>query len=485
MDETGGHTGGGVHDWSNIVHVVPKMFAEGGEAFDYFLNESKVFKSYKEESTRAAVESEIPPPSFSDVRLPPVKGSRALIVGTLSKIVLLNLSTYDRYLLKHSAQTKIDDSGYQKEANKMARTLLHGLRDKFVVAALGHAGMYMVCIGDPLVFVVNSLADRQNIHKVWSVVLEALDLMVVSHPRAAASPEPARNKWMDINPRAEYIFKDLLMQNFPEWVTEYEAWEVKTRRNAEVETFMALIREPGRRCMIAEMARDSRQKAIEKVHALRGDDCAGIGALQNAPVNTDTTESGIGSLDYLLYSTLANFQTCFGVSAAQNMMVFATDQAKVDKVNKKRKREDKVVTTSQWSLTGWYNFEKTKRREILRVISRGFDLHEKTQPLLDQKVQRDATYNRQLAARDQYLTSQMKKLLLFRRYKDVPLHTHASKDQFEEQWAAAGPTGHGIGEKNRLAKNVPSTLIFLENVPHLSNILSSLSSTIKSILQVC
>ena len=50
-------------------------------------------------------------------------------------------------------------------------------------------------------------------------------------------------------------------------------------------------------------------------------DCSGIPELEHAPVNTDTTESGIGALDYNLYKTLAAFTTTFGVVQAQRMQI--------------------------------------------------------------------------------------------------------------------------------------------------------------------
>ena len=67
---------------------------------------TREFKTFKEEKTREAEERNLPVPVFEDLRLPPVKGPRALIVGTICFRLGLNLDACDRYLLQHSSQTK-------------------------------------------------------------------------------------------------------------------------------------------------------------------------------------------------------------------------------------------------------------------------------------------------------------------------------------------------------------------------------------------
>lgn len=393
IDDDGAATGGGLHDWNNVIHCVPKIFAEGGEAFEYFLNESKTFLAFKEEASRAAQEQGVDGPAFKDLRLPPVKGSRALITGTLAKILFLNIESYNHYLLRHSSQTKTGEDGKTKEANRLVRTLLHGLRDMFVVAGIGHAGLYMVCFGDALVFVLNKLASRTTAYKVWTCALEAIELITIpaetgiTRPTNSTRPgrrfkvedeagrflygwtkwegqKPPRrddyqNGWSRLHPRAEFLFKDRLLQSFPQWREPFEQWEQQTNRMSLVKAFMVCqysisvvccspypnflthyysrhpkvhVRHPARVHNVVELANLSKAQAKAKIIDLRGKDCSDIVILENAPVNTDTTEGGIGALDYTLYRSLANFMTCFGVAQANSMMIFANDAGKLDKV---------------------------------------------------------------------------------------------------------------------------------------------------------
>ena len=48
-DEQRGNMGG-IYNFSNAVHCCSKLFAEGGVAFENYLNESKDFKAYKTEA---------------------------------------------------------------------------------------------------------------------------------------------------------------------------------------------------------------------------------------------------------------------------------------------------------------------------------------------------------------------------------------------------------------------------------------------------
>ena len=56
---------------------------------------------------KGANDVELDGDNFNDLRLPPIKGSRALIVGSICFRLGLNLTSYNRYLVTYSAQTKI------------------------------------------------------------------------------------------------------------------------------------------------------------------------------------------------------------------------------------------------------------------------------------------------------------------------------------------------------------------------------------------
>ncbi len=61
-----------------------------------------------------------------------------------------------------------------RDANMLAQTLLHSLRDGFCVAYIFAAGLLTACIGDPNVFVLNHLATRETVHIVWDIAKETV-----------------------------------------------------------------------------------------------------------------------------------------------------------------------------------------------------------------------------------------------------------------------------------------------------------------------
>ena len=76
-DEKSVGGGGDVYNFNNIVHCCSKVFAEGGDAFETYLNESKDFQAYKIEMGRQHERGEGGDMSldenYYDLRLPPVK----------------------------------------------------------------------------------------------------------------------------------------------------------------------------------------------------------------------------------------------------------------------------------------------------------------------------------------------------------------------------------------------------------------------------
>ena len=191
--------------------------------------------------------------------------------------------------------------------------------------------MYMACVGDAAVMAFNRLADRPNAHKIWDVVLKSLEEMVTPRDTGIEGDDAtaAQNKWSTVNPRAEYVFKENMLAVFPDSASEFLNWETKTKRGPHVKRFMDLLRDPTRIHMVAEIALAAVPRIQKSIAALRNKDCSGIPELKNAPVNTDECESGIGGLDYLLYRTLANYSTVFGVQNANRMQISTTDVGKL------------------------------------------------------------------------------------------------------------------------------------------------------------
>ena len=123
-------------------------------------------------------------------------------MGTICFRLGLNLDAYDRYLLQHSSQTKKKGTKTE-EANRLVKTLLHGLRDRYVVLYILHAGMYTACVADPVVFIMNVLVSRPQVWEVWGLIAAvAVELTV-----PLLSDDKVGNQWRGINPEAEHLVK--------------------------------------------------------------------------------------------------------------------------------------------------------------------------------------------------------------------------------------------------------------------------------------
>lgn len=91
---------------------------------------------------------------------------------------------------------------------------------------------------------------------------------------------------------------------------------------------------------------------------------------------------------------------------------------------------------------------------VLRIISKGFQENVVQAPKADENGQATTHFKDKLAARDRYLTRQMKRLIAFRRYKHVHVYTYDTRTDLKRLWELAGTgTGLGITEKNRVASD--------------------------------
>jgi hypothetical protein len=186
-----------------------------------------------------------------------------------------------------------------------------------------------VCVADPVVFIMNTLAKRPDVWGVWEVIAKVVVDLTVPVPGA-------KNEWCTISPEAGTMLKARVLRIHPEWAERYDAWDAKTGRAALVKRFMEMCRHKTRCHIIAEFAVPAGKRAAALIYLHRGKDCKDIAELLNAPTNTDTTESMIGLLDYNLYRSLCNFHTIFGVVNAQEMQIFTSQASQVGRVNKKK-----------------------------------------------------------------------------------------------------------------------------------------------------
>jgi hypothetical protein len=168
------------------------------------------------------------------------------------------------------------------------------------VAYIFAAGLLTACIGDPNVFVLNHLATRETVHIIWEIAKDTVTnlVQVVQH-------NLQDTRWKKLNPDAAILYKQNMLLRFPEWRGEYESWEKRTGRVPHVDRFMCLCGHSRRSHLVTFFAESARHRWIDKVNANMDKDCSHYPELRNAPVNTDTTESGLGGLDYNLYKTLA------------------------------------------------------------------------------------------------------------------------------------------------------------------------------------
>jgi hypothetical protein len=92
--------------------------------------------------------------------------------------------------------------------------------------------------------------------------------------------------------------------------------------------------------------------------------------------------------------------------------------------------------------------------EVLRIISKGFQDNVVLAPKADENMQATTHFRDKLAARDRRLTRQMKRLIAFRRYKNVHVYTYDTRTELKRLWTLAGTgRGSGITEKSLLASD--------------------------------
>ena len=83
---------------------------------------------------------------------------------------------------------------------------------------------------------------------------------------------------------------------------------------------------------------------------------------------------------------------------------------------------------------------------MIKEISKKFDRELALKPRLRNQEQRVDQYHSHLRGRDKWLHLQMKKIIQYRRFKNVTLYTHLTRKDFIDLWEKAGGTaGEGIG----------------------------------------
>lgn len=103
-------------DVGNIIRVISKLFASGGEHSNYYLNEFRVFENYTKKVPQSVY-----------TKLPPVRGSRQSINVELPAAIVFNTESYLHYL----SGLRVDS-----EPNKLVTEAVDGLSDRFVQGAL-------------------------------------------------------------------------------------------------------------------------------------------------------------------------------------------------------------------------------------------------------------------------------------------------------------------------------------------------------------
>ena len=121
---------------------------------------------------------------------------------------------------------------------------------------------------------------------------------------------------------------------------------------------------------------------------------------------------------------------------------------------KNKRAADHATSPNLRGMAAYRTHDKKMRAAMLNVISRGFNRELAVRPRIAEKEQRTHHYRSQLRGRDRWLEGQMKRIILYRRFKDIVLYTHNTRGEFTANWDKAGAaTGAGIGEKNRFASD--------------------------------
>jgi hypothetical protein len=421
------------------MHCVSKMFASQGDHGNYYLNEYLSLLAWKNAplppASAAAVGPAAPASTTSAatatetatetaireavaaagaalnkakklVTLPSVKSSRQIITTELAAAIMCNIPDYAEYAHDHRVEA---------DPNQLVNVVWNGLRDRYAKAGLNSRGLRFVLINAPARFVIKSLVDRCQLHKVMGIIRSTIVQLGEIRERCFLGDR-------DWRPPLDMLKTNILAE-FPQWTEKFEQWEKKNSKyhkrvydvgvGGELWSDTALLLMAAVEPMVSSLDRN-RDPDDEQNELLR-----------HAPVDTDEVESGFGCLDQALYRTIAGIYAAEGIALSMKLHAFDTQ---VDKERLKRKRlglkHNEAVEADDWKMTDWYSYPIEFRWKLIQEVSKNRAAAKK-QHKKEMAAQATTTMQRHKEDRAKEVNKMMNAALRFQDHKRTPLASTA------------------------------------------------------------
>lgn len=320
---------------AEVIYAISKLLADHGEHFSYYLNVNKGLKAFVQEYKDALAASlgegdeggdleSRTRRAAADLRcsLPSVKGSRAFIELNLATAILRNSSAYVAYL------SHLKSQGFNETQNKLIEKAFAGIRTRVFSYALKARAFRDIMLVTPLVFFLNKLASRCDVHTLFECTTKFIDTWRTIGDDGTSMPDLE-------------AFATSVLAKFPNWRGEYIKWFAA--RGKELKEVYALIMSVEAKdgtvdehgCSWVGQVKESVAVLLTTIDDNLDPDFAGKAALKYAPVNTDDVESLFGTIDDAFRRGHGSPQACIAVGFACRANAFRS-KSEAARLSKRR-----------------------------------------------------------------------------------------------------------------------------------------------------
>ncbi len=369
--------------------------------------------------------------------LPSVKGSRAFIEVQLATAILRNRDAYLEYVGRLKEQSNED-------CNRLIEAVFEGLCNTVVDHALKARSFRDVTFISPLVFFLNKLAGRQDVHKLitsagefvdsWkNIKLEDMptctDMNKANRTTAARTRRAKRGRNGAPNakaptPKASSIpalddFAKQVLVAFPSWKAQYMKWY--GQKEGDFQDAYNIITTPldGKEDgTTATLWMEQLKESISHIKATLerniDKDCEDISELLHACVNTDLVESLFGTIDDAFKRGSGDAFARIAVGLACKAAVFRSESERL-RLAKKTARKARhgvtgAATETKCQGTCFSDLAPEERAQLIAVARKriGATRGERKKA---KKRQREDQYERDEAKLGQQWRANMRKIL--------------------------------------------------------------------------
>lgn len=239
---------------SEVLYAASKLFGDTGDFTSYYLNEGKILKAWGRQNH-----------CCQKALWKAFKSSRMNWHVECAAVLLQNAETCLPFLHQLRVCTK--------KPNKLVLKVWGGLSCKFTMAAFAARTVFFLEIINPVRFVLNSLCKLADVHKVFDVVVRALEAQI-----------PKR------------FVLDTIREQFPDWAVRIDKWrdveaDLIASSYASTESHAALF---------PVYVKALLPKVLAKLAEHRLRNFAGVAGMEHGFVTTDFIESVFGYTDAVI-----------------------------------------------------------------------------------------------------------------------------------------------------------------------------------------